>query len=122
MTKLATTVLQATIFYTRYQIPIATNMANSETSDLDDAVRELLATYQELNGSIVEELHEHPTPLEFMRYVHKGRPFVVRGGVSDWPAMQWTIEYLKQIMGKTTIQVAVTPSGLVSGVKKCVPQ
>lgn len=94
------------------------NMANSETSVLDDAVRELLVTYQELNGSVVEELNEHPTPLEFMKYVHKGRPFVVRGGVSDWPAMQWTVEYLKKTMGETAIQVAVTPSGSVSQFEK----
>lgn len=84
---------------------------------IDDAIRELLITYQELNGSVVEELHEHPTPLEFMRYVHRGRPFVVRGGVSDWPALQWTIEYLKQTMGDTMIQVAVTPSGSVAQLK-----
>lgn len=81
---------------------------------LEDAVRELLSTYHELNGSVVDELHEPPTPLEFMKFVHKGRPFVVRGGVSDWPAMQWTIEYLKERMGETTIQVAVTPEGSVA--------
>lgn len=85
--------------------------------NLDDAVKELLVTYQELNGSVVKELHEHPTPLEFMRYVNKGRPFVVRGGVSDWPATQWTIEHLKKMMGETAIQVAVTPSGLVPRLK-----
>ena len=93
-------------------------MASSDASRLDEAVKELLVTYQALNGSVVEELYEHPTPLEFMRYVHKGRPFVVRGGISDWPALQWTIEYLKRTMGKTAIQVAVTPSGSVSQSKK----
>lgn len=77
-------------------------------------MKELLSTYHELNGSVVEELHEPPTPLEFMKFVHKGRPFVVRGGVSNWPAMQWTVEYLMERMGKTAIQVAVTPEGLVS--------
>lgn len=92
-------------------------MANLEASVIDEAVRELLVTYQELNGSVVEELYEHPTPLEFTRYVHRGRPFVVRGGVSNWPAMQWTIEYLKKTMGDTAIQVAVTPSGSVSQLK-----
>jgi peptidyl-lysine (3S)-dioxygenase / protease len=91
-------------------------MPNPETSTLDDAVKELISTYQELNPSTVEELHEPPTPLEFMRYVHKGRPFVVRGAVSHWPAAtQWTVEYLKEVMRETAIQVAVTPSGLVSG-------
>lgn len=89
-------------------------MPNPVTPALEDAVKELIITYQELNGSTVEELHEAPTPLEFMRYVHKGRPFVIRGAVSHWPAATlWNVEYLKRVMGETAIQVAVTPSGSV---------
>ena len=89
----------------------------SETSVIENAVRELLSTYHDLNGSVVEELGEPPTPLEFMKFVHKGRPFVIRGGILDWPAMQWTVEYLKETMGETAIQVAVTPSGSVPSIE-----
>lgn len=92
-------------------------MDHSETSMIEEAVKELLISYHELNGAVVEELNEPPTPLEFMRFVHKGRPFIIRGGISDWPAMQWTIEYLKEVMEKKAIQVAVTPSGLVASIR-----
>jgi jumonji domain-containing protein 7 len=89
-------------------------MTNPEpSSTITDAITDLLQTYHELNGSAVDELCSVPTPLEFMKYVHRGRPFVVRGGVSDWPAMRWTIDSLKGRMGDSGIQVAVTPSGLV---------
>jgi len=77
------------------------------------AIEALLASYHELNTSSVEELSEVPSPLEFMRYVAKNIPFVVRRGVSHWPAMFWNIKYLKEVMENTTIEVAITPSGSV---------
>ncbi|KAK7910853.1 hypothetical protein PG985_013334 [Apiospora marii] len=44
-----------------------------------DPIAELITTYNELNSSVVEELAEEPSPLEFMRYVARNTPFVVRG-------------------------------------------
>lgn len=75
------------------------------------AMEELISTYHELNGSNVDELAELPTPLEFMQYVRRGRPFVIRGAVSEWPAMQWTVEYLENEMKGCRVQIAMTPSG-----------
>lgn len=78
----------------------------------DQAIEELILNYQQLNGNHVEELLEVPSHLEFMRYVHKGRPFVVKGAVGDWPAVQWTDEFLENAMAEKKVKVAVTPSGL----------
>lgn len=77
------------------------------------AIEALLTSYHELNTSSVDELTEAPSPLAFMRYVAKNIPFVVRQGVSHWPAMLWNMEYLKEVMGDTAIEVAITPSGSV---------
>lgn len=78
---------------------------------IDEAVEDLLSDYHELNGSVITELSETPSPLEFMRFVKKGQPFVVRGAVLDWPAIQWTVESLENIMRDTAVHVATTPSG-----------
>jgi len=76
------------------------------------ATAELLVTYHELNGDI-EELPE-PSPLSFMRFVARNRPFVVRGGCSTWQAQRkWDATYLQEIMKDTPVNVAVTPHGSV---------
>lgn len=82
-------------------------------STLHEATTEMINAYHELNGD-VDELSEKPSPLEFMRYVAKNRPFVIRGGCSDWYAVQnWNADLLEGVMGDTPIKVAVTPYGLV---------
>lgn len=78
---------------------------------MDEAIKDLITTYQELNGENIDELSELPSPLEFMKYVCRGRPFVVRGAVSEWPAMHWTVESLEKAMNGSHVQVAITPSG-----------
>lgn len=76
------------------------------------AIAELLKSYHELNADFVDELKALPTPLEFMRYVAANRPFLVRKGISDWPAMsKWTTNHLKREVGSTSVEVAVTPLG-----------
>ena len=50
----------------------------SLSANLQSANQDLLETYNDLNPANVEELYEEPSPLEFMRYVAKNRPFVVR--------------------------------------------
>ena len=75
-------------------------------------VEELLLSYHELNNNVVEELEEEPSALEFMKYVARNRPFVVRKGIVHWKATQcWNSRYLQEIMGNETINVAITPLG-----------
>lgn len=79
-----------------------------------DPLAELLINYNELNTSVVDELQEEPSPLEFMRYVSRNTPFVVRGGASTWTATKtWTIGHLKHLLRDQTVNVAVTPEGFV---------
>lgn len=90
-----------------------------------DPIAELITTWNELNGgggggsgsgsrsgSGVEELGEEPSPLEFMRYVARNAPFVVRRGAAHWPATRkWNAAYLRQALGRQDVNVAVTPFG-----------
>ncbi|KAL8852377.1 MAG: hypothetical protein Q9221_002761 [Calogaya cf. arnoldii] len=84
----------------------------SDSTSTDDAIVELLTSYHELNGGHVDELEEPPSPLVFMQYIAKNRPFVLRGGGNNWPATSlWDPEYLSMKMGNSRVKVAVTPSG-----------
>lgn len=77
-----------------------------------DPIAELITSFNELNADSVEELDEEPSPLEFMRYVARNTPFVVRGGASDWPAVKrWTASYLRESLAGHHVNVAVTPYG-----------
>lgn len=79
-----------------------------------DPLAELLINYKELNTSVVDELQQEPSPLEFMRYVSRNTPFVVRGGASTWTATKtWTLGHLKDLLRDQTVNVAVTPEGFV---------
>ncbi|OQO10224.1 hypothetical protein B0A48_04581 [Cryoendolithus antarcticus] len=83
-----------------------------ERDTSSDPLANLITNYHELNSSIVDELPDIPSPLEFMRHVAKNRPFVVRGGARDWPACRkWNAAYLRKAMGNSTIKVANTPLG-----------
>lgn len=78
------------------------------------SISSAIYTYHELNASIVDELHEEPGPLEFLRFVHKNRPFVVRGAAAEWEAVKkWSSSYLTDVMAGKSVQVAVTPFGCV---------
>lgn len=85
----------------------------ARANGLHASIEELISSYHELNPAFVEELTEAPSPLEFMRYVSRNTPFVVRGGVSHWPAMSWTMKHLEELMGDASVEVAITPSGWV---------
>lgn len=79
-----------------------------------DPVVELLDNYHELNSSDIQELDAEPSPLEFMRYVARNTPFVVRKGAANWTATQnWTASYLRTCLQDQTVNVAVTPKGWV---------
>lgn len=77
-----------------------------------DCIAELITSYTELNSSIIEELEEEPSPLEFMRFVAKNIPFVIRGGAKDWTATKtWSAGYLRDFLRGHHVNVAVTPYG-----------
>ncbi|KAH8664067.1 cupin-like domain-containing protein [Xylariales sp. PMI_506] len=77
-----------------------------------DPVAELITGFNELNSSIIEELFEEPSPLEFMRYVARNAPFVIRGGARDWTATKaWGPGYLLEALKDHHVNVAVTPFG-----------
>jgi jumonji domain-containing protein 7 len=77
-----------------------------------DSIAELLTTYNELNSSCIDELDDEPSPLEFMRYVSRNTPFVVRRGARDWTATRtWDAAYLRSTLAGHKVNVAVTPFG-----------
>ncbi|KAK7745218.1 hypothetical protein SLS62_009847 [Diatrype stigma] len=77
-----------------------------------DPIAELITTWNELNGGVIEELQAEPSPFEFLRYVARNTPFVVRRGAADWPATRrWDAAYLRRALGRHGVNVAVTPFG-----------
>lgn len=81
-------------------------------SDLDSSLENLINTFNELNSTTVDELFSEPSPLEFMRYVARNTPFVIRGGASSWKATKkWDAAYLKTALEGQFVNVAVTPFG-----------
>jgi jumonji domain-containing protein 7 len=83
--------------------------------EIDRAICNSINTYHELNAAVVDELREVPSPLEFMRFVSKNRPFIVRRAAREWNAFsKWDGNYLRKTMGKEKVQVAVTPDGYVN--------
>ncbi|KAK7749736.1 hypothetical protein SLS53_000315 [Cytospora paraplurivora] len=77
-----------------------------------DPLAELITTYNELNSPVIEELDEEPSPLEFMRYVSRNTPFVVRKAAATWSATKnWNAQYLEGCLRDQTVNVAVTPRG-----------
>lgn len=83
-----------------------------ERLELEDPISELLGMYTELNNSNITELQHPPSALEFMRFVAKNRPFVLRRGAREWKAKQlWNKDFLIQAMKDEVVNVAVTPFG-----------
>lgn len=77
-----------------------------------DPITDLITTYNDLNSSVVEVLDEEPSPLEFMRYVARNTPFVVRRAAADWKASRtWNVKHLREALGHASVNVAVTPAG-----------
>ena len=87
-------------------------MAALNDGPIPDSLRNLLETYYDFNAIVIDELDDVPSALEFMRYVARNRPFVVRGGARDWKAFEkWDAAYLEQIMADSQVNVAITPFG-----------
>jgi jumonji domain-containing protein 7 len=86
---------------------------------MQDPIADLITAYHDFNATVIDELHEEPSALEFMRYVAKNRPFVARGGAKEWKACEsWDAAYLSDVMRSEDVQVAVTPYGYVALRKK----
>jgi len=82
------------------------------TSTPSDPIHDLLTTYSDLNSPYITTLTSPPSALEFLRFVSQNRPFVVRGGASDWPAIsEWNVLSLKETLKGREVNVAVTPKG-----------
>lgn len=79
---------------------------------MPDPIANAIDNYHDLNAAVVDELQGEPSPLHFMRYVAKNRPFVARRAADEWKAVQrWDAAYLKDVMGGQQVNIAVTPSG-----------
>ena len=77
-----------------------------------DPIQELITSFNELNSWQTEELDEEPSPLEFMRFVARNTPFIIRGGAVGWTAYKtWNLTYLKEALKDQPVNVAVTPYG-----------
>ena len=77
-----------------------------------DPIRNAIETYHELNDAVIDDLFDEPSPLEFMRFVARNRPFVVRQAAANWDAVnKWNATYLCKVMEGQEINVAVTPVG-----------
>jgi jumonji domain-containing protein 7 len=79
---------------------------------------ELLGNYHDINPQSVTELTREPTPLEFMRFVSRNQPFVIRsnthsngGTLFQKTVERWNVKYLSENMRDKKITVAITPSG-----------
>lgn len=86
----------------------------------EDPTITLLESYNSLNPSTITTLTTLPSPLEFLRFVAQNRPFVIRGGASDWKAVkEWNVASLKEILEGVSVNVAVTPIGYESSFSHC---
>ncbi|KAF2397697.1 Clavaminate synthase-like protein [Trichodelitschia bisporula] len=75
-------------------------------------IRDLITSYQELNPSTIPELSDPPSALEFMRYAATNRPFILRNGAADFPAVQkWNAAYLREVMNDAPVNVAISAAG-----------
>ncbi|XP_046465563.1 bifunctional peptidase and (3S)-lysyl hydroxylase JMJD7 isoform X2 [Neodiprion pinetum] len=66
----------------------------------------------------VSEVERSISPLIFHReYVSKNLPLLIRGGVSQWPAIgKWNIPYFRETLGDKIVSVAVTPNGYADAI------
>jgi jumonji domain-containing protein 7 len=75
---------------------------------------ELLDSYHDINSQTVTELHQEPTPLEFMRFVARNQPFVIRNNSNPnfrQITKTWNAKYLCTKMAESPVRVAITPAG-----------
>lgn len=79
---------------------------------MESHFQDLIRTYHELNSEHIDVLDSEPSPTQFMKYMAKNRPFLVKAGCSAWAAVRkWNEAYLTQKMGKGAVKIAITPHG-----------
>ena len=81
----------------------------------------LSAEAAELNSlEAVPESVGTPDPLWFYReHVSRNLPCIWRGAVRHWPAIsKWSNEYLRRVVGRKVVSVAVTPNGYADAVRE----
>lgn len=79
---------------------------------MTDPISTAINNYHDFNATVVDELQGEPSPLDFLRFVSKNRPFVAREAASEWEACQkWNASYLQQRMKDLDVKVAITPLG-----------
>ncbi|KAF1918417.1 cupin-like domain-containing protein [Ampelomyces quisqualis] len=78
----------------------------------------LLDNYHDINSQTVTELSREPSALEFMRFVARNQPFVVRNNRAltripcfSEPLRTWNAAYLSKKMNNQPVTVAMTPKG-----------
>ncbi|CAK4034396.1 Hypothetical predicted protein [Lecanosticta acicola] len=77
-----------------------------------DPIESFISLYNDLNPPAIDQLVSPPTTLQFMRYVARNRPFVVRSGAKHWAAVKkWDASYLRQKLQGLQVRVALTPQG-----------
>ncbi|KAL7918182.1 cupin-like domain-containing protein [Trichoderma austrokoningii] len=109
--------VQLLVFDPEFQSSEAvTNLATKVTRRKQAKINRLLEPYRRSDTHLERfkefELFSEPSPLEFMRYVARNTPFVIRGGASHWKATQkWNSAYLKSALDGQSVNVAVTPFG-----------
>ncbi|CDO73735.1 hypothetical protein BN946_scf185015.g63 [Trametes cinnabarina] len=85
-----------------------------------ETLKWLAEEYHDLNGSQYDILDDLPTPLEFSRIVHIGRPVLIRAGAipSSSDSYAWSKQWIAERMGDRAISVAVTPNGRADAVTR----
>lgn len=83
---------------------------------------DLINSYHDLNPSTIDVLSYEPSPFEYMRYVARNRPFVIKNGAKDWKARKrWNATYLEDVMSGQNVNVALTPHGNADSVLSLSP-
>ncbi|KAI0353016.1 Clavaminate synthase-like protein [Trametes cingulata] len=83
-----------------------------------ETLKWLAEEYHELNGSQYDVLDSFPSPLEFSRLVHIGRPVLIRESAipDSKDSRAWSKNWIANQIGDRTISVAVTPNGRADAV------
>eukprot|EP00892_Ulva_mutabilis_P001581 jgi/Ulvmu1/11423/UM075_0089.1 len=95
---------------------------------MGDRTDEVLAAIEQLGQDIhdyefynsVAELHTLPDSITWYRdFVSRNRPCVIRGGVSDWPAIHlWDLDYIQERMGAAPVTCSFTCDGRADSVQR----
>ncbi|KAI9000842.1 Clavaminate synthase-like protein [Trametes punicea] len=85
-----------------------------------EVLKWLAEEYHELNGTHFDILESCPTSLEFSRFVHIGRPVLVKDSAipNTKNDRAWSKQWIADKMGDRDISVAVTPNGRADAVTR----